>query len=277
MRYLLITFTLLQSLCALAGVHDKVGPSRWAYYGEEFYQRLSSKGVTEELISKILNSSHSSVPGKFDQIGQCQGSCYRHTSVGYDGARKILFGELYVQRDNRGMFVKDVYCGKTFHFKRVEDVSGMHTEVNIEHTWPQSKFTSRYEKGMQKSDMHHLYPTDSDANNRRGNHEFGVAGGRVDELNVENCEISKLVEDGGEMIFQPPTNHRGNVARALFYFASHYNMDITKDEEEALRQWHKADPVDAAEIERHEIVARYQKVRNPFVDHPEIVDQIRDF
>ena len=36
-----------------------------------------------------------------------------------------------------------------------------------------------------------------------------------------------------------------------------------------LLEWHREDPVDAAEVQHHETVAAYQGNRNPFVDHPE--------
>jgi endonuclease I len=37
------------------------------------------------------------------------------------------------------------------------------------------------------------------------------------------------------------------------------------------------DPVDAEEIARHEVIAKYQKVRNPFVDFPQLVEKVADF
>lgn len=36
-----------------------------------------------------------------------------------------------------------------------------------------------------------------------------------------------------------------------------------------LLEWHRQDPVDAAEVQHHETVAAYQGNRNPFIDHPE--------
>jgi hypothetical protein len=36
-----------------------------------------------------------------------------------------------------------------------------------------------------------------------------------------------------------------------------------------LMAWHAADPVDARELERNEVVFGIQGNRNPFVDHPE--------
>ncbi len=275
MNFLLTTMVFL-SVFAFAGPHDKVG-SKWAYYGEDFYKGIQSKRVSKDQLFGIMNANHEHRQGKLDQIGNCHSGCYRQESIGYTGARHVLFGEIQVERDSRGTYVTDVYCHKKFYFRSISEVGNMHTEVNIEHTWPQSKFNRRFDKGFQKSDMHHLYLTDSDANNKRGNHEFGKADGRVDELNVERCSSSKLFEDRGDMHFQPPTEHRGNVARSLFYFATRYDMVISEDQEEALREWHKADPVDEAERARHEIVVKHQKNRNPFVDHPELVDMISNF
>ena len=153
----------------------------------------------------------------------------------------------------------------------------MGNEVNIEHTWPQSRFNGNFDKNMQKSDLHHLYPTDSNANNRRANHEFGEVGENHDELNVHNCSSSKLSDFSGHFIFSPPQMHRGNVARSLFYFATRYKLFIGPAEEIILRLWHKNDPIDEAEKNRHEVIAKYQKVRNPFVDFPELVEKISDF
>ena len=272
-------FIVLFSLSALAQQDQKLANGQWAYYGEEFYQTLASgKKFDRTIFNKILNETHKYQSGKHDAIStQCTGSCYRHISVGYDKARKIMFGELDMQRDSNGTYVVDVYCGKKFYFKNVDEVSSMHAEVNIEHTWPQSKFNGNFKKDMQKSDMHHLYLTDSQANSTRGNSPFGFIENFMDRSS-SGCRASRFgfAIDGND-VYTPPAPHRGNVARALFYFSMHYNLGISKAEEAILRQWHKADPVDANEIKRHEGIAKHQKVRNPFVDHPELVDRVLDF
>lgn len=275
MRNFLIVVLALQTFSALAGIMDILPNNQLAYYSAEFY----SKKPTKEFLQKVLNEYHINTPGKHDVISNnCSGSaCYRFSSVGYEEARKIMFGQLDTLKDSDGKYVKDVYCGKKFYFRSVEEVNSMHTEVNIEHTWPQSRFNGSIDKNIQKSDMHHLFLTDSDANNRRANHEFGDVSVTADELNVENCEISRLGAIGGGLRFTPPTAHRGNVARALFYFATRYDLVISKNEEAILRQWHKADPVDVAEKARHDMIIKYQNVRNPFVDYPELVDTIADF
>lgn len=275
MRCSLLVSLILFSTALFAQTNRQLANGQMAYYGAEFY----TTKITKASLFKILNECHTIVSNQHDVISSinCVGQAYRHTSIGYEGARKIMFGELFVQRDGQGMFVQDVYCGKKFYYQNVSDVSRMHTEVNIEHTWPQSKFNGSFDKNMQKSDMHHLYPTDSAANNKRANHEFGDLAGNVDQLNVENCSISKFGRISDHFIFTPPVTHRGNVARSLFYFATRYNMGIGPAEEKILRIWHQQDPIDAAERARHEVVAKYQKVRNPFVDYPQLVDRILDF
>lgn len=270
----------LLSFSVFAQQDQKVS-GKWAYYGEEFYATLASnKKFERTFFNKLFNENHSSAAGKFDVISSsCQHgrSCYRHTSVGYDRARKIMFGELDTLRDAQGTYVLDVYCGKKFYFRNLDEVSSMHDRVNIEHTWPQSKFNGNYPKDLQKSDMHHLWLTDSKANSVRGNTPFGFIGSSEDRMGGEGCGNSRMGLIDGNEVYTPPVPHRGNVARALFYFSMHYNLGISKAEEMIIRQWHKADPVDAAEIKRHEGIAKHQKVRNPFVDHPELVDRISDF
>lgn len=278
MKSVVLLCLVLFSFTALASIDRKLSDGKLAYYGAEFY----TKKVTKDSLYKILDEHHAVIPNKPDVIAtKCQTpnqtECYRHTSVGYDTARRIMFGELFAKKEKGSYYVVDVYCGKKFEYNQPSDISSMGSIVNIEHTWPQSKFNGNFDKNMQKSDMHHLYPTDSDANNRRANHQFGDVGNHHDELNVQNCSNSALADISGHFVFTPPKEHKGNVARSLFYFATRYKLFIGPAEEMILKMWHKMDPVDEAERNRHEIIAKYQKVRNPFVDYPDLVEKISDF
>lgn len=280
MRMMAILIALVTTT-VFAQQDQKLPNGQWAYYGQDFYAGIAAKKLDRTLFNKIFNEAHKSQPGKHDVIStSCDertGACYRHISVGYDKARKIMFGELDKLTDSKGTYVLDVYCGKKFYFKNVDEASGMHTQVNIEHTWPQSKFNGNFKKDVQKSDMHHLFLTDSHANSVRGNSPFGLVGAAEDRMGGEGCRASMVGLIDNRDVYTPPVSHRGNVARALFYFSMHYNLGISQTEEKTLREWHKADPVDAGEIKRQEGVAKYEKTRNPFVDHPEIVDMIKDF
>lgn len=280
MKSLLLLCAIILSTSVLGQVNQQLPSKEWAYYGDTFYTKLKQKkSFTKDELYSILTSGHLYSKGKFDTIiASCSSSsCYSSTTVSYDQARVIMFGQLDARKDNRGTHVVDVYCHKKFYFSQPRDASGMGTQVNIEHTWPQSKFNRSQNKSIQKSDMHHLYLTDSQANSRRGNYNFGDIGNAVDELNVDNCDISKLAEIDGKPMFMPPVGHRGNVARSLFYFSVRYQLPINPEEEKYLREWHKSDPVDETEYMRHDGITKIQNSRNPFVDHPELVDFISDF
>lgn len=195
----------------------------------------------------------------------------------YSSAREHLFGTLHLQQDSKGYFVKDVYCGTIYR----EDVGPgsipNHDKVNTEHTWPQSRFNRHENKSFQKSDLHHLFPTDSRANSRRGNYNFAnLNGGRSAH---SGCPLSRIGNIPGTSRdgFEPPEEHKGNVARALFYFSLRYDIPIADFEEVVLRQWNWLDPVDDEERARNEAISLIQGNRNPFVDDAELANLISDF
>jgi len=192
----------------------------------------------------------------------------------YKEARRILFGELFLERDSRGFKIVDSYCEKTF-----DSSSGVgqnripnHNKVNCEHTWPQSRFNRRESTSAQKSDLHHLFPVKATANSTRGNIPFGEVYGET----IPDCDASSRGDDiyEGTSAFEPPKYHKGNVARALFYFSVRYNIAIPDQEELHLRAWNIADPVDREEMARNERIEELQGNRNPFIDDPDLVDKI---
>lgn len=204
-----------------------------------------------------------------------------HTAIGYKKAREFLFGEFYLVRQGGRYGVKDVYCQRVAadnEFRGDKPGPGQipdHRTVNAEHTWPQSQFSRTFPGEDQKSDMHHLFPTDSEMNSKRSSLEFGDVVSRREEL---KCAESRLgVSREGADVFEPPAAHKGNVARALFYFSVRYRMKIENAEESDLREWHRMDPVDEEERDRNERIFRLQGNRNPFVDQPELADKIADF
>ncbi|MCK4357355.1 MAG: endonuclease [Candidatus Cloacimonetes bacterium] len=146
---------------------------------------------------------------------------------------------------------------------------------NREHTWPQSYFEEG-EIAVKKSDMHHLYPTNPDVNNLRANLPFG------DVFNVwwtsiydSTCKHGTNINN--EECFEPRDIHKGDAARALFYFGIRYYMELPEVkgwEQEVLKEWHNDDPPDSNEIYRNEQVYTLQENRNPLIDHPEFADLI---
>lgn len=247
------------------------------YYGDQFYQDLKddvSDLSLQESLKTVFNSSHTLRPGYNDLLSEsckgAQGRCYRHTVIGYGAAKLFVTRQFYLAHSGAAKDsnpdVQDVYCSE------VRPLS----QVNVEHTWPQSRFNKRFPKDMQKSDLHHLFPTDIHTNAVRGNHIFGEV---TQDLRPLKCRASRfgLGSAGSDEVFQPPTEHRGNVARALFYFAIRYDLKISTDEEKILRKWHLEDPVQDEDVRHNNAVFRYQGTRNPFIDFPDLVYKISDF
>ena len=140
---------------------------------------------------------------------------------------------------------------------------------NREHVWAKSLLGNGYDatnstKGI-AADMHNLRAADTNVNSTRNNNKF------TSEVYISGG----FGNYGGE--WYPGDNHRGDVARILFY------MDIRWGSETDLSKigylntlitWHEVDPVDEFEINRNNVIYNSQGNRNPFIDHPELVNEV---
>ncbi len=98
---------------------------------------------------------------------------------------------------------------------------------------------------------------------------------------------------GSEKIqcIEPPAEYKGDFARALMYMVSVYPPSIWQgwgdvmllgNEYPTMRdhsvtlylKWHYDDPVSPLELQRNDRIEAIQGNRNPFVDHPELIDYI---
>jgi hypothetical protein len=206
-------------------------------------------------------------------------SSNKHIPVGYNSAKRYVFGQLHLKLDNENRyFIREVYCHNIIKNGVGPSAIPSNDKVNTEHTWPQSKFSGQFNEELQKSDLHHLFPTDSKANGVRSSNRFAeVSSNR--HLN-KGCEASKSgpsTTRGGDHFFEPPTEHKGNVARALFYFSIRYKLKINSNEEEVLRRWNDLDPVDTEELIRNDQIEKIQGNRNPFIDFPNLPNDINRF
>lgn len=224
-----------------------------------------------EKISKLVNSlttrlenseesknSKNEFSGLEDKelLGALKSRYAKHTNLGYKPAKIKMFGSV----DNHDGYIRCIYTGR-----KIKSTYPANDDMNCEHSWPQSKGAV----GAAKADLHHLFPTDSKSNSRRSNYDFGF----VEKVKWEN-NGSKL---GFNKIFEVRDDHKGNTARAIFYFSMVYGKAINATQEAALKKWNEMDPVDQAEIDRNTRVERLQNNRNPFVDMPELINHISDF
>lgn len=151
--------------------------------------------------------------------------------------------------------------------------------INAEHTYPQSKTNN----DAGKSDLHHIYPTRGAANNGRGSIPFGeISPNNIDKWYFEANTLSSTPpanvlhlysKQQNSTLFEPRDDHKGDVARAMFYYYTMYQSDANAADpnffnlqKAKLCEWHLADPVDSMEWARTSRIAPFQSGKvNPFV------------
>lgn len=159
---------------------------------------------------------------------------------------------------------------------------------NREHVVPQSLFGSR---APMVSDIHHIRPTDGKVNGMRSNYPFG----EVSAPSFTSKNGSKLgantTNGYSGTVFEPINEFKGDVARMIFYFVTRYESQLSGFstgnllggsafpglqtwELNVLMKWSAQDPVSPTEIERNNAAYAFQGNRNPYIDHPEWVQQV---
>lgn len=159
---------------------------------------------------------------------------------------------------------------------------------NREHVVPQSFFNSR---PPMVSDIHFIRPTDGKVNGMRSNYPFGaVTNPSFTSKNGTKVGPSSSAGYGGT-VCEPIDEFKGDIARMIFYFVTRYESQLSTFatgnmlggsaypglqawERDVLLSWATQDPVSPTEIERNNASYVFQKNRNPFIDHPEWVQQI---
>ncbi len=140
------------------------------------------------------------------------------------------------------------------------------------------------EKGAQ-SDLHNLRVACGSSNNYHSNRYF------ADQDSAETADKEGYffpnvdTSDNLSGIHEYQGDWRGDTARIVFYMATMYdNLNVTDTPDDSpvnsmgllfvLLKWNTEDPVDAFERQRNERIFEYQGNRNPFIDHPELVNKI---
>ena len=200
--------------------------------------------------------------------------------LSFANSRDTMFAKIDAVNDS----LTGVYSGHTIFLDPMLDptqaafMDGSNNGINTEHTYPQAFGASG---GNARSDMHHLFPTRTPVNAARGNFPFADIPDNETQswfyLNQVQSNIpTQNMDDYSEFkdgFFEPREDHKGNVARAMFYFYTIYNAqanaadpDFFEGQKVTLCTWHLQDPVDETEWNRSQKIANYQDGKpNPFV------------
>lgn len=256
-------FNLLPSLLIAA--------TAWGAEPTDYYKQCENKGG-QALLSAL-----------YDVIGS-------PSTVGYNG----LWTLYYTSDVDANGKIWDMYSTKRWNPGKEQcgNYSAVGSCYNREHSFPKSWFN---DASPMYSDAYHIYPTDGKVNGQRSNFPFGeCANGTTLPSNNGIKALGKLGTSTFPgytgKVFEPDDEYKGDFARSYFYMAAAYNKRIStwssdmlaknnypvfKDWAiELLLKWHRQDPVSKKELDRNEVVAAAQHNRNPFIDHPELVEYI---
>ncbi|MEE2786334.1 MAG: endonuclease [Myxococcota bacterium] len=196
----------------------------------------------------------------------------------YVTARRLMFTRIERRPSpNQGPHLAEcVYTGTTAPAPQTAEPN--RDLLNAEHLWPrslmmdESRWPTLY--AHQEADIHALVPSIPRANDARGNVPFG------DVDSDENAEYAPSllgVDRLGQRVMEVRRERRGDVARAMFYFSARWGLAVGEVQEEVLKVWNRRDPPDEIERTRNQLVSAIQGNRNPFIDCPQLIDQISNF
>ncbi len=253
------------------------------------------------LQAQIPSGYYTAAEGKTDAALKSQLSSI--ISVGYDDNGYDGLYDIYRTSDNLPSGkVWDMYSMKadgtaSYYFSHESDKCGSYSGegscYNREHTFCDSWLGNA---SPQRSDAHHLIPTDGYVNNRRSSFPHG----KVSSASWTSTNGSKLGNSDASTgysgtVFEPIDEFKGDFARMYFYVATRYESKIAGWANNGsagailagnsfpayktwfytlMLQWNNLDPVSQKEINRNNAIATFQKNRNPFIDYPELANYI---
>ena len=210
------------------------------------------------------------------------------TVLSYNAARDNMFENFDLIKE--GFTIRGVYTGLEYNYQNYPDrIEAQNNGFNTEHTWPQSFYDS---SSPMRTDIHHLYITNGSVNSARSNFRFDEIDDQLTDrwyyldqnlTSIPTENIDEYSELRSSTSFEPREDHKGNVARAIFYFWAVYqnNPDVVNDGtdneaffdsmKDVLLQWHLQDEVDEAELQRSLDIESVQGNRNPFVHDTTLV------
>ncbi|MFV8459147.1 endonuclease [Mycoplasma sp. CR] len=253
------------------------GKYKYVYDDKNDYYAAADGKKGKELVDALLKIQKS-------HYGRVHG--YGSLPNFYNSSK--AFKDLFYEKDNSML---DVYSenpnGKDpYNFSSYRTVGGGHEGdgMNREHMIPQSWFGK---ESPMVSDVNHIFPTDIKVNNIRSNDPHD----NVTSYSTTFQQGSKKgVNELGTAAMEPLDAFKGDIARAYLYFTVTYNDKNLNQKGNSIFtkafpyiqthylntyiKWTKNDAVDPWDVTRNNEIAKFQEVRNPFIDYPDLADSI---
>lgn len=210
-----------------------------------------------------------------------------HQQISYGSGTSSTWGAFYTTDaviENGQRRVLDMYSNEKRYFgDKGSAVSGMNIEHSVAKSWWGGGKNNAY------CDLHHLNPSDQNANSRKSNYPLG----ELTSVSWDNgvTFVGKANIDGSSQnAYEPCDEYKGDFARTFMYMFTCY-QDLTWEYTwmnyekstyptlkpwavELLLKWHKQDPVSEKEVNRNNAVHAVQGNRNPYIDYPQLADYV---
>jgi hypothetical protein len=211
--------------------------------------------------------------------------CSPQKELEYGGGPGFTWeGFFYTDQKADGSVI-DMYSNTIRKFSGFSAVDGMH----IEHSFPKS-WWGAYPNNAYK-DLFHLYPADASTNMTKSNLPLGeVSGTPTLDNGVTKVGMNGFGTVYTDNCFEPADEFKGDFARSYFYISTIYEdyyqlwqspmlnnntYPVWKPWAlDLLLKWHRQDPVSPKELARIEAVYNIQGNRNPYIDYPNLVENI---
>jgi endonuclease I len=176
--------------------------------------------------------------------------------------------------------VIDIYRGLSYDGDNYGTAAGT---LNREHIWAKSHGNFPTNAAVY-CDYHNLRPSEARINQKKSNLDFDWVYPNGTEYEGSGCWYSSKA-------WEPRTPVKGDVGRTLFYMDTRYegisgelDLEVVNSlntyplpkhgKLDALYEWNTLDLPDFFEVNRNEVVYKYQGNRNPYVDNPYWVEMI---
>jgi|GEM_PF-254850 len=176
-----------------------------------------------------------------------------------------FWGKLYLHGG------KTFYCKQKFSHKTmvlspsyVVTESTIRSSLNCSSSWDCSKNEKTYDYII--SDLHNIVPTTMMTALKLRHAVYEELGAGV---TAGSCGLKKTFDR-----FEPDDSIKGDIARILAYMKVTYHLNINGSVS-LIKRWNKLDPVSKAERKRDAEIKKIQGNSNPFVIHPEKINELK--
>ena len=246
-----------------------------------------------------VKTYYSSLEGKSGQnlINAVKDVSYTSTVLSYG---QVLPSNSGADFNEKG-YIWDMYSDCTFtrndncigNIKTFSDCQCYNREHSVPRSWWGYNENKTDAEQPMNTDLHHIIPTDGNANSQRSAWAFDNVKGTPSWSNSAGAKLGGGMHLSGT-VFEVPDQYKGDIARIYFYMLCRYNDQnfcqggkgsqyfsysngkaaFTSTAAKIMVMWADGDPVSQKEVTRNNKVQQKQGNRNAFVDLPDLYQYI---